>query len=607
MKPTSFLARSLKTRVTLFTLAIFLAGIWSLAYYASRMLREDMQRLLGEQQQATLSLVAAQINQGLEMRLGALGRVANTAAPVMLSGSAALQTFLEQRPVLQSLFNGGVIAYQADGTAIAEVPSSAGRVGVNYMEIDTIAAALKEGRSTIGQPVMGKKLLAPVFGMTAPIRNAHGEIVGALAGVTNLGTPNFLDRLTENRYGKSGYYLLEDPQARIIITGTDKSRVMQPLPAPGVNWLIDRHVAGHDDTGITINPLGVEVLASARRVPVAGWYIVAALPTEEAFAPIHDMQLRMLLATLLLTLLAGGLTWWMLRRQLSPMLATAKALADMSDTRRPVQPLPITTQDEIGQLVGGFNRLLDALDQREHQIELVRQQLFHKEKMAAIGSLAASVAHEISNPLSAIVGIAQTMIDEEDERGCRQQGALCHPQLIMDQARRVMEISRQIGELSVPQSQEPDLVDINGLVRSTCNFVRFDRRFRRIELIQNLDKSLPAAYAVADHVVQVLINLLINAADALEGCVGQQATISVSTRPREDALSILISDNGCGIAPEDLEKVFLERYTTKPPGRGTGLGLALCRSLICHGGGDISIESRLGEGTTVTLTLPLRP
>jgi PAS domain S-box-containing protein len=111
------------------------------------------------------------------------------------------------------------------------------------------------------------------------------------------------------------------------------------------------------------------VLASARRIPAAGWFIVASLPTAEAFAPIRDMQQRMLQAAAFLTLLAGALTWWMLRRELAPMLAASKLLATLSATNQPPQSLPITRQDEIGDLIGGFNQLLKALGQREDALK----------------------------------------------------------------------------------------------------------------------------------------------------------------------------------------------------------------------------------------------
>lgn len=363
--------RSLKTRVTLYTLAIFLIGIWSLAFYASRMLREDLQRLLGEQQFSAASFIAAEVNEELDDRLRALEQVAGRMTPAVLDNTAALQAFLEDRPLLQHRFNGGLVAYRLDGTAIAEVPLSSGSIGSNFMDVDTIAAALKEGRSTIGRPVIARALRAPVFGMTAPIRDTQGRVIGALTGVTNLAKPNFLDKISEeSRYGKSGgYLLLVAPQYRLIVTASDKSRIMETLPAPGVNPSMDRFIQGYTGPGVLVNPAGAEVLAAAKGVPVAGWYVAILLPVAEAFGPVRAMQQHMLLATILLTFVAGGLTWWMLRRQLSPLLAAARTLAALSDSNQPPQPLSISRQDEIGQLIGGFNRLLETLGQREEALK----------------------------------------------------------------------------------------------------------------------------------------------------------------------------------------------------------------------------------------------
>ncbi len=365
MASTALPRHSLKTRISLATLSIFLLSLWSLSFFASRMLRQDMERLLGEQQLSTVTYLAAQINSELKDRLDALDLIARAINPAMLGDPPALQRFLDQRFVLHNRFNSGVMAYRPDGTAVAASPLAPERIGVNYMDMDYVRNALKEGKATIGKP-MSDGVLQPVsFALAVPIRDSQGRVIGVLAGITSLVLPNFLDRITENRYGKTGGYLLVAPQHRVIITATETSRAMAASPAPGVNPMIDRFLDGHEGSAVYVNPQGVEVLQSSRNIPVAGWYVAAALPVAEAFAPIRDMQQRMLLATLVLTLLAGGLIWWILRRQFSPMLAAVERLAAMSDTGQPPQPLPIAGQDEIGHLIAGFNRLLETLGRRE--------------------------------------------------------------------------------------------------------------------------------------------------------------------------------------------------------------------------------------------------
>lgn len=270
------------------------------------------------------------------------------------------------------------------------------------------------------------------------------------------------------------------------------------------------------------------------------------------------------------------------------------------------EPLPVLRHDELGDLIVAVNQMQNELRKHEVQIEIGRQQRFHKEKMAAIGSLSATIAHEINNPLSAIIGIAQAMKEFEKQDGREGDDSASLLDALMEQAKRVMLITRQLGEFSVPQSHEPELIDINGLVRSTCKFAAFDGRFRGLQMHQQLDAGLPAAYAVADHIVQILLNLLLNAADALENVTDRVPRIVISTSLHGEAVKISVADNGCGIDPQTIGKVFDEHFTTKAPGKGSGLGLALCRALIHDAGGDIVLTSVVNEGTTVSLTLPLK-
>lgn len=365
MQP-SFLQRiSLKSRVTLFTLVIFLISLWSLLFYAYHSLRENLEQVLGQQQFATVSLVAAQLNHDFELRSKALERFANVSAHALGSGPAAIQAHLALNPTLTDMFNFGVLAYDADGIAVAEVPHAAGRVGQNYLDNATVVAALKEGLATLSEVQLGKVRRAPVFGMTAPIRNAQGQVIGALSGVIDLSKPSFLDNIFDNRYGQTGGYLLIAPKQRLIVVATDKSRIMEQLPPRGFSAVRDRFLDGYDGTAVFVNPRQVEMLVSDKGMPDVGWIVAAVLPTEEAFAPIRALQKRLLLATLLLTLVAGALTWWMLRRQLVPLQDTVQTLVKLTSSGQAPLALPVHRQDELGDLVAGFNELLQTLAQRE--------------------------------------------------------------------------------------------------------------------------------------------------------------------------------------------------------------------------------------------------
>lgn len=376
-----FQLRSLKTRVTLFSLAIFVIGIWALLFYASQMLREDMQRQLGEEQFSTVTLIAAQANDDLNDRLSALEKVAGTITPALLNDPSALQAYLNQRPVFQGLFNSGTFVTQLDSTVMTSSTLASVHRGDQYIEYSDIATVLKTGKSTIGTVHFSKNdKVNPGFGMSVPIRGEQGKIIGVLVGLCKLPEFGFVSYIMKSHYGKTGGYLLVARQSRQIIAATNKALVMEAPPARGFSPLIDRFIQGYEGYGVTVNPLGVEVLQSAKGISLADWYIAAQMPTKEAFASIYDMQQRMLLATLLLTLLMSALTWWMLRRQLAPMLATVKTLVNLSESGQHPQPLPITSQDEFGDLIVGFNRLLESLGQRENDLRDNDRKLQNSEK-----------------------------------------------------------------------------------------------------------------------------------------------------------------------------------------------------------------------------------
>jgi PAS domain S-box-containing protein len=301
--------------------------------------------------------------------LKALEKVAASLTPAMLANTATLQASLEQRMILQAQFNGGTFVTGTDGIVTASTPLSIARLGINVMDRDYMVRTLKEGKATIGRPVMGKKLAIPVLLMAVPIRDVQGRVIGALVGVTNLGTSSFLDKISNNRYGKTGGYLLIASEHRLIVAATDKRLVMSSVAAIGTVPMVDRFVRGYEGSCVLVNTVGVEVLASAKGIPVAGWYAVAALPTTEAFAPIRAMQRNMFLVTVLLTLLAGVLTWWMLKRQLSPILAAVETLAKLSAGVQPLQALPVARQDEIGQLISGFNQLIETSARRKAALQ----------------------------------------------------------------------------------------------------------------------------------------------------------------------------------------------------------------------------------------------
>lgn len=236
---------------------------------------------------------------------------------------------------------------------------------------------------------------------------------------------------------------------------------------------------------------------------------------------------------------------------------------------------------------------------------LLDERLLQAQKLASIGELSAGIAHEINNPLAIIRQEAEWMQlllrkdalnlhDKEELRGSLSQ--------VIQQVDRCTEIIRNL--LDFASKREPILqeVAINRLVEDMTRLVEQDAKHSNIKIIRNYG-NLPKIHSDAPQLRQVFLNLLTNACQA----IGRDGTITITTRMAGyAAVSIKISDTGCGIPEEHLGKIFDPFFTTKPPGQGTGLGLAICHGLIVRLGGRITVTSQVGRGAAFTIKLPVR-
>lgn len=364
--------RSLAVRLTFASLAVLLLAIWALAFFVSSTMQDDMRDAMNEQQFSTISVLASEIEHEVAFRAKSIEVAAANIPTGMLADSKNLQAYLDSLLVLNVIFNSGAFIVDATGAVRASVPSTIARIGLNYSDREYFSAAMN-GEATISKPFIGKALGTPVFVMAMPIRDEKGRVIGVLAGVTDLSKSNFLDSITSHPYGKTGGYVLISPKHKMIVTASDKRLAMRATTS--TDPLVVRFMQGFEGSGVFVNPFGVEMLSSVKAIPTAGWILMAGLPTEEAFSPIRIMQRRTLLATCLLSLFASGLIFWIIRHQLAPMLVATKTLAQLAIDGAFPHALPIVKNDEVGELIGGFNRLLHTLHQREETLRLSEENL----------------------------------------------------------------------------------------------------------------------------------------------------------------------------------------------------------------------------------------
>jgi len=382
-----FVPQSLKARLTLFTLTIVIGGVLLLVTFVKSLLRDELLLYTGEQQRSALAVLASQVNHGLQERISTLTTVASRIQPQDLSSPMAGQAFLLERPFLANVFNGGMVLWRRDGQRLADLQHN-GLSAVNQpLDTQELNLVLSQGQPMVGRVHRDPQLQVGVFAIAVPVRDARGQIVGALGGATRLDQTNFLSELLNHRYGKTGHFFLIEGRDRLIFASSDSTRLMERLPGPGQHAMIDKFVAGFDGSVLTVNPHGIEVLVSVKQIAVAPWYASVTLPPDEVFALISAIQPHGRLAYLGLLCFMILAISWLVRHQLTPITEAVRTMAGFAHQHQTPQALPVVRADEVGELVGGFNQLLGILTQQQQVLQ--NSELF---KQAVLNSVTAEIA-----------------------------------------------------------------------------------------------------------------------------------------------------------------------------------------------------------------------
>jgi len=320
------------------------------------------------------------------------------------------------------------------------------------------------------------------------------------------------------------------------------------------------------------------------------------------------------------------------------------------------ETIEVSSTNEIGQLIASFNRMIErlkanreeledyvrSLEVANKQLKQAQEELIRTEKLASIGRFAAGVAHEVGNPLGAILGYTSMLEKGQIEPGESKD----YLQRIEKEIQRINRIVRELLDFSRPSRGEIRQVEVNKLLENTLSLLSYQKSFRNIETQLNLHPDLPRVMGDESQLSQVFLNMMLNAVDAMpeggvlriqtepyvvEDVFGDQFQRYFAPRRRGDPVEsdyfrlrkpdplsailakfskgdrlakIRISDTGTGIRKEDLEKIFDPFFTTKPPDKGTGLGLSICLRIVESAGGVIRVESEAGQGSTFEIYLP---
>lgn len=301
----------------------------------------------------------------------------------------------------------------------------------------------------------------------------------------------------------------------------------------------------------------------------------------------------------IILLLSAGVSFILLRLVKRPIQAMADKMAQVEAGDLSVRLQP-RYDDEMGSLMNSFNSMVDNLEKAQQELEQCHyEQMERADRLASVGEMSSGIAHEIKNPLAGISGAISVLADDFAPEDPRREVV----RQVLEQIKRLDKTATDLLFFGRPGKPEFSFADINALVKKTLFFVGQHPEARGIRQVKELASDLPAVWVDQKQMQQVLFNVIINAIQAMgEGGMLNIRT-EVGSRRGGQRVRVLVADNGPGIAVEDQEKIFAPFHTTKT--RGTGLGLAICRQLMEQHGGTISLQSRVGEGTTFIMELPV--
>ena len=335
--------------------------------------------------------------------------------------------------------------------------------------------------------------------------------------------------------------------------------------------------------------------------------------------PFLDVRTSMMLTFLLVAgigvLVVLALTYLITRSMIQPLEEIAKA-SNRIAAGDFEQPVNIHSRDEIGILANSFNKMLasiktmkaeleewgrtleEKVHKRTEELVTVQTQMAQSEKLASIGRLAAGVAHEINNPLGGILTFSTLALEDCDEDHPLKQSL----EVIVKQTLRCRETVKGLLDFARQSSSTPSLTEVNTVVDKTLLLLENQTMFQNIRTVRHFGPDLPNVLIDAGQLQQVVINLVINAVDAMEE--NGVLTIETCKAPNTEEILLRISDTGKGIPESILPLIFEPFFTTKKVGKGTGLGLSIVHGIVTRAGGNIEVATS-PKGATFTVRLPI--
>lgn len=432
------------------------------------------------------------------------------------------------------------------------------------------------------------------------IEDKSGRVAGFVIGEVNY--PNLVERINSpGRRYKGIHTTIRKPKDKNFVLTSDLD----------IQILMSKNAAAGNSGAASSVRLdrGKRIILTAKPLGILGWEVVSEVPFSVAMSDVYRFRNRAALGIGFLLVVLIILAFSFSRLLTGPVRALATAAKQIGEGRLE-SPIPIRSMDEIGVLAREFDemriKLKDSYEnleakvrERTRELRSAQFQIVHQEKMASLGLMAAGIAHEIGNPLTSISSLIQLM-----RRNCSDDIFAENLETVLSNIKRISKIVRELVDFSAPSSDKIEPTYVNSVIESVVGIMRYDQRSKNVSFHLQLEENLPPIPLIADQLRQVLFNLLVNAVDAMEN---YGSDLYVRSGRGDNRLFIEIEDTGSGIPESDIQKIFEPFFTTKDVGKGTGLGLSVSYGIIQQFHGEITVKSKVGEGTVFTINLPIEP
>lgn len=447
-----------------------------------------------------------------------------------------------------------------------------------------------------------------VVAAAVPVRDEEGRLLGLLYGANLLnGRYRIVDTIRNLVFQNQAYkgkdigtvtIFQGDVRISTNVKTAEGARAVGTRMSPEVAEVVLGRGKGYSQRAFVVNDWYISAYEPIR--DPAG-RVIGALYVGLLEAPyVHRQRLivGVFLATVLVTAVGSVVLLWLITklvlRPIGRVIAMSRRVIGGDLSAR----VGIRRRGEMGMLLQAIDEMADAVAQREEKLKaLARQQLGQSEKLASIGRLAAGVAHEVNNPLTGVLTFAHLLrdkhaADEQDRSDL---------ELIIRETTRVRDIVRGLLDFARESLSRRQPLDINTSVRQMLTLLRSQKEFKGVRIVEELAEPLPKVNGDQNQLQQVLLNLALNACEAMPG----GGTLAIRTKVREGEVVVEVADSGSGIPKEHLDMIFDPFFTTKPVGKGTGLGLSVSYGIVQQHGGTIEVASEEGKGSTFTVALPI--